>query len=240
MEASSGASAAAAAVYYHIETCPMSEECNEANFASWRPWGRSEEEARHQVLKHLTRSGKHTEQEKKTGDGSRRDMYLALVEACDCVEKEWEPAERGDGKKRKRGSGSGGGASSWEDHGDGGGGGGFDAAETTTSQAMEMAHKMFEDLQRINAACPKAYPAKPPPQEVTTISRHRRPASAGVFMSTQEFKEVCDSLGRSSKAARSAQRLSSAAAQAFGEEALIFEDVKAFMEAKLTHASAHM
>jgi len=226
MEDSSEA-CAAAAVYYHIETCPMAEECNEANFASWRPWGRSEDEARHQVLKHLTRSGKHTEQEKKTGDGSRRDMYCALVEACDCVEKEWEPAE-GQGKKRKRGGGYDAGGSSWEDP---------SGEATTTSKAMEMAHKMLDDLQRINAACPKAIGAKPPPQEATAIAR-RRPASGGVWMSTQEFKEVCDSLGRSSKAARNAQRLSSAAAQAFGEEALIFEDVKAFMEAKLTQASS--
>ena len=48
-----------------------------------------------------------------------------------------------------------------------------------------------------------------------------------------EYKSIIDACGRACKAAKNAQRLSTAAAGAFAEEAAIFEDVQQFMIAKL-------
>ena len=47
------------ATYFEVAECPLSYECNEDNFKKWKPRGRSEEEARSQVLLHLKRSGCH-------------------------------------------------------------------------------------------------------------------------------------------------------------------------------------
>ena len=52
-------------------------------------------------------------------------------------------------------------------------------------------------------------------------------------MSSMEYKAIVDACGRACKAAKNAQRLSSAAAGAFAEEAAIFEDVQRFMKAKV-------
>ena len=49
----------------------------------------------------------------------------------------------------------------------------------------------------------------------------------------QDLREVSDSLSRCVTSARHAQRLSAMAAQAFNDEAGIFEEVKGFIEAKM-------
>ena len=55
-------------------------------------------------------------------------------------------------------------------------------------------------------------------------------------LSAMEYKSIVDACGRASKAAKNAQRLSSAAAAAFAEEASIFEDVQRFMNQKVQKA----
>ena len=49
----------------------------------------------------------------------------------------------------------------------------------------------------------------------------------------QDLREVSDALSRCVTSARHAQRLSAMAATAFNDEAAIFEEVKAFMDAKM-------
>ena len=50
---------------------------------------------------------------------------------------------------------------------------------------------------------------------------------------SQELKEVMDSLGRCVTSARHAQRLSAMAAQAFADEAIVFENVRDFIKTKV-------
>ena len=57
-------------------------------------------------------------------------------------------------------------------------------------------------------------------------------------MSSMEYKSIIDACGRACKAAKNAQRLSSAAAGAFAEEAAIFEDVQRFMKEKVEEREA--
>ena len=56
---------------------------------------------------------------------------------------------------------------------------------------------------------------------------------AGAPITRQDLREVTDALGRCITGARHAQRLSAMAATAFNDEALIFEEVKAFVDAKM-------
>ena len=56
---------------------------------------------------------------------------------------------------------------------------------------------------------------------------------AGAPITRQDLREVTDALGRCITDARHAQRLSAMAATAFIDEALIFEEVKAFVDAKM-------
>ena len=51
-------------------------------------------------------------------------------------------------------------------------------------------------------------------------------------LSAMEYKSIMDACGRAHKAAKNAQRLSSAAATAFAEEAAFLEDVERMMGAK--------
>ena len=50
----------------------------------------------------------------------------------------------------------------------------------------------------------------------------------------QEMKTLCDAVQRCITSARHAQRLSAMAANAFNDEAAVFEDVKAALEAKMS------
>ena len=81
---------AAPTKYYEIEQCPHHEECNTKNFANWRPWGLSPEEAREQVVLHLLGSGLH-KQHADEGSGRDRSYCEMLVTHCECVEKDWVP-----------------------------------------------------------------------------------------------------------------------------------------------------
>ena len=56
---------------------------------------------------------------------------------------------------------------------------------------------------------------------------------AGAPVTRQDLREVTDALGRCITSARHAQRLSAMAATAFNDEAAIFEEVKAFVDAKM-------
>ena len=56
---------------------------------------------------------------------------------------------------------------------------------------------------------------------------------AGAPITRQDLREVTDALGRCITGARHAQRLSAMAATAFNDEAAIFEEVKAFVDAKM-------
>ena len=59
-------------------------------------------------------------------------------------------------------------------------------------------------------------------------------AASASPISRQDLREVSDALGRCVTSARHAQRLSAMAAKAFEDEAGIFEDVKEFVDAKVT------
>ena len=59
-------------------------------------------------------------------------------------------------------------------------------------------------------------------------------SSSGAPVTRQDLREVSDSLNRCVTSARHAQRLSAMAAKAFDDEAVIFEEVKAYMDAKMS------
>ena len=60
-----------------------------------------------------------------------------------------------------------------------------------------------------------------------------RPSQSVCQLSSMEYKAIIDACGRACKAAKNAQRLSTAAAGAFAEEAAIFEDVQRYMTSKV-------
>ena len=63
------------------------------------------------------------------------------------------------------------------------------------------------------------------------------PTAQVVSLSSMEYKAIVDACGRACKAAKNAQRLSSAAAGAFAEEAAVLEDVQNYMKAKIDQAN---
>ena len=87
-----------ATTYYEVKVCPYAEECNARNFAGWKCWGCSPEEARAKVVDHLLGCGLHKEYAKE--DPTRdRAFYELMVESTEVVEKTWpEPAQ----PKRRR------------------------------------------------------------------------------------------------------------------------------------------
>ena len=56
-------------------------------------------------------------------------------------------------------------------------------------------------------------------------------------VTNMEYRAITDAANRAATAARNAQRLSSAAANAFAEEAAIFEDVVRYMQDRAGSAS---
>ena len=228
--------------YFICEECPLSEECNTSNFQSWKPWGCTDEECRSQVLTHLLRSGRHKDVCSLEGD-SKTAYYESLVATIPVVEKPWDEGKaEGAGPKRRRRGGGGG----------GGGGGGSSVAASNALAANEAAERLQTTLEGLNNlvqqaadAAAGAAPAKgggkgrPAVGNVGgAIGAARSSSSQALVTSTavvqsQELQEVMDSLGRCVTSARHAQRLSAMAAQAFADEATVFENVRDFIRAKL-------
>ena len=99
-----------------------------------------------------------------------------------------------------------------------------------------------EDLPQAGApivARPKSMAALQNEMHVGVLSMSRMMMGGGSSsscpapVSRQDLREVSDSLARCVTSARHAQRLSAMAAQAFNDEAGIFEEVKGFIEAKM-------
>ena len=73
-----------------------------------------------------------------------------------------------------------------------------------------------------------------PPDFVMLMGRASASSSSGAPVTRQDLREVSDALNRCVTSARHAQRLSAMAAKAFDDEAVIFEEVKAYMDAKMS------
>ena len=109
--------------------------------------------------------------------------------------------------------------------------------ETDTYDAMEHVPKRLRIDDR--ALAPSAMLCNMAPRSMESMRRHGGSLSADGSnpISRQDLKEVSDSLGRCVTSARHAQRLSAMAAKAFEDEAGIFEEVKEFVDAKISIAT---
>ena len=211
--------------YFQIVDCPLSHECNEKNFAQWRPWGKTPEEAREQVVKHLMGSGLHKD---VAADDEMRDQefYERLVAECEVHEFQWTPPpppkKSKKGEKRK--------PPSWLKN----------EIPLTPSSPVEpppgfTATGSAEPAS--GSAAPSSKSGGAPPAADEGAMELFRSRAIMMKVTNMEYRAITDAAGRAAKAARNAQRLSTAAAGAFAEEAAIFEDIVKFMQNKADGAS---
>ena len=212
-------------LFFYMKECPMSHECNKENFKKWEPWGWTEEECRHQVKEHLMHSGKHTEN-CPPGD-TREELYESLLDGSIIESANYVPDQP---KRKKQRSER--------------------CPQTPTDGAASAAAADGDaELGGLPACTPKHGNTVPPAalqQRTLTqdgviglmrmMSDSRGSASSSAPVDRQDLRTVSDSLARCVTAARHAQKLSAMAATAFSDEAQIFEDVKAFIDAKMSLA----
>ena len=79
--------------YFMVSKCPLDHECNPKNFANWKVWGKTEDECRAQLMRHLKESGLHAACEEE--DGDRSDMYGNIVAAAEVQEVLWDQPKKG-------------------------------------------------------------------------------------------------------------------------------------------------
>ena len=192
--------------YYQIVECPLISECCPKNFKTWKPRGDTPEEAREQVVRHLLNCGHHDAGDSDSGPRDR-EFCEAIMKNCWVEECEWPKPPN----KRKQDGDAKTTAASF-------------GAQPEASVPKPKSHPHWKQP-RIPRTPPEV-PAAPGEDAIIL------PSDEVITLPAKEYKSIMDACGRASKAPKDAQRLSSAAAAAFAEEASIFEDVQRFMDQK--------
>ena len=187
------------ATSYHVfMECPLKHECSEASFKKASCWGWTPEEAKERLKTHLMKSGNH-----KHNDFTD-DTVETILESVmgELQELPWTPANKG--KKRHL-------------HYDGyDGGAQYDGGarpyDSHTSSVV------WETLRQLDA---RDKPSDSQAMQLAQPQPKRKPQEKekGVTLRVEQARLCRDALTRAHTAARHAQRLCSAAATAFSDEA---------------------
>ena len=220
--------------WWEHERCPFESECSETTFKKWRCWGPTIEDANERLRQHLLGCGHHS----KRASMDAQSIEEALSGAVPVQKSElWRPRKGGSAKKRRRRGGGGRGGGGGKDSGKGDG-----AAEFEEDEASELPPESMADLidrvleTRLRQMADSSAAAAPSSAAVvrpTPSSAKGGGKSRSYAVSEQEYRSLAERVRRVSNAARSAARLSSMAASNFRDEAEVFEEVAAHLEAQL-------
>ena len=189
--------------YYYVKECPLRDECSAAAWKKAAVWGYEAVVCRFQLQEHLQKSGKHRLTEAQATE-------LALSANLEEGEYKEEPAR----KKQKVEE-----ATAPKPNPDQTG---FPPPPPPVPAGIVAA--IAGEAAGSTAAVAAASPRTPPMTGGGLFSASS--GSRGIFVRKDILDALIDSCGRAAAAARSAQRLSAAAAQSFGDEASIMESVQ--------------
>ena len=206
--------ATAMATYFFATACPAAEDCSTQAWRRSQCWGYSYDECKHQVVRHLMASGKHS---MSKGDA------CALADLCrieeGVYEKDEPPAKRQKGGPAEQKQGP---------------------SDDLTEQLMQQQEVLMQQLQQQQHQLQQqaAIDASQRPLGVgaratigsTSLSVVPAKSSGYVHMRVHDFQASIDCVTRAVSSAQQAQRLAAAAARAFGDEVVALNEVKANLE----------
>ena len=204
----------ASRTWFWVEQCPRAEECTEQAFKRAKVWGWTEQECRDQLYRHLRTSGLHHLSEEDAGGIVESVEMKSVTSVGEATPPTFPPPGRNIATARKA------------------------ASPATSSGASNTAAIVAETLRHIglSSAIPQAGPATTleapsvalrPPQNDTPGGRDtNRPRRADLIA-------AIDALKRAVAAARQCSRLSLAAAEAFNNEAQVWQESQGALETLL-------
>ncbi len=202
-------------VYFKVNSCPLGDVCSNKSFKNAAMWGWEKEECKERVLAHLIKSTYH---QMEVADAQILADDVEIVE----VEYEEEPQTKRP-KARPTPPPRG-------------------PDEAVLLRSREEMQKMIED--RVVERLQQQQQQQPPgyqPEEVTEAQADDQlavvanPGDHVVYMRVGELQAVIDSMQRASFTVRQAQRLASAAARAYADEAANIDSIKADLERTLSN-----
>ena len=202
-------------VWWHYPKCPMEEDCTPECFKRWKVWGDSEEEAKAQLFKHLTESGKHFLTKKEAEEVCREvDADMACLPtprsqtpaAADISEADREARKQAILTRR------------------------LPRRDDETEQPVPVKRRMIATGEPTAGASSSSASASAS-SAIATVHRVVLPQppqkEQTVTLRLQEFNTIIDSIQRSSQAAKQAGRIAAVASTAFANEATILDEVAA-------------